>query len=128
MALEGTSAIIAVIAIIVGFILFSVFISIGAKITEKKRTKSQKEKKIPEETEPEFKAVGAVVLDKKAEMFSLGKHHTLEFKVAFMTDEGQTVEMDVSQEVYERLNVSQSGDLVTVNGNFFDFGDGEPIE
>ncbi|MBQ2915694.1 MAG: DUF2500 family protein [Clostridia bacterium] len=80
------------------------------------------------EDTPEFKAVGAVVLDKKAEMFSLGKSHSLKFTVYFLTDDGETVEMDVSQEVYGRLNKSQVGNLVTVNGNFFDFGDGEEIE
>ena len=49
-------------------------------------------------------------------------------KARGMTDDEIDVEYTVSQEVFDRIAVDQVGVLVTVNGNFFDFGDGQEIE
>ena len=81
MPLTG-SAIIAVIAI------FAILIILGSVIYIKlnKPQKTQNEKpneEIITDIEPEFKAVGAVVLGKQATMHVNKKNHYLEFKVSF---------------------------------------------
>ena len=80
--------------------------------------------------EPEFISVGATVLGKGGFHKYYGTkitHHTLLFRVAFMTDDGDEVIFEIPQEIYDRISEGQHGDLVTVNGNFFDFGDGETV-
>jgi hypothetical protein len=52
-----------------------------------------------------------------------GKGFEYRFCVAFLTDDEIDIEYTVSQEVFDRIAVDQVGVLVTVNGNFFDFGD-----
>ncbi len=119
-------------AIGVGFVSFVIISSIVK--TKKYLKGDSKEDSSDEETleevyeEPEMNVIGAVVLGKQSIMWSLGKSHSLEFKVTFMTDNGETVEMNVPQDVYAEIYESQTGDLVTANGNFFYFGQGESVE
>ena len=40
---------------------------------------------------------------------------------------GDIVEYDVPQELFDYINIGQRGTLATVDGEFFDFGDGEEI-
>ena len=47
------------------------------------------------------------------------------FLITFQTVDGELIELPVSQEYFEKINEGQKGTLVIVNGNFFDFGEGE---
>ena len=49
------------------------------------------------------------------------------FLITFETLDGKQMEFPVSQEYFEKIKEEQNGTLVIVNGNFFDFGDGEEI-
>ena len=53
--------------------------------------------------------------------------YKLNFIVTFLTDRGETKEFSVSEETYSRLSEHQTGMLITVDGGFFDFGDGEDV-
>ena len=119
----------AVIAILfVSLLLLLILVaSLRTYMSEKKQNKNNKEE-IFTDDEPEFKVVGAVVLSKHSVMHTTRYEHSVKFRVTFMTDDGEKVEINVPQEIYDEVYESQSGDLVTVNGNFFDFGHGEPIE
>ena len=81
--------------------------------------------------EPDPEIIGARVIAKKIIDGVTGSYRMPEYKmemfVTFLTDDGETVEYEVEREVYERVYVDQTGDLVTLNGQFFDFGDGEEI-
>ena len=85
-----------------------------------------------EEGGEEYVAVPARVVDMKCEGHYEGNakhpHHHVFFNVTFLTDGGETVRYSVGQTVFDRLSLNMTGDLVTVNGNFFDFSKGEPIE
>lgn len=48
--------------------------------------------------------------------------------ITFLLGDGKEVEYAVPPELYERCEENQVGTLVTVNGKFFDFGQGEEIE
>jgi hypothetical protein len=75
-------------------------------------------------------AVGARVISKDFENKVNGTkyvRHSSSFFVTFLTDDGEEKEFKVTRELFDRLYEDQTGTLVTVNGNFFDFGDGEEL-
>lgn len=47
-----------------------------------------------------------------------------EYYVTFLNEDGEEKEYLVSQEFFYNVVKGEEGTLVTVNGNFFDFGDG----
>lgn len=55
-------------------------------------------------------------------------HATYEYFVTFSFENGNEIEYQVCQELYEAIDQGQTGTLVLVNGSFFDFGDGEDVE
>lgn len=46
----------------------------------------------------------------------------------FILENGEDVEYEISQDWYEKIEKEQSGILVTINGKFFSFGEGEDFE
>ena len=50
-----------------------------------------------------------------------------QYFITFEMQDGTEKEFMVSQELFEKINEEQTGTLVTVNGLFFDFGDGEEV-
>ena len=47
-----------------------------------------------------------------------------EYFVTFLNEDGEEKEYPVSQEFFYNVAKGEEGTLITVNGNFFDFGDG----
>ena len=82
--------------------------------------------------EPEFVSVGAKVVGIGEFNSYNGSPKMLKYKrlyrVAFLTDEDEELVFEVPKELHDRVSEGQHGNLITVNGNFFDFGDGEDIE
>ena len=78
---------------------------------------------------PEPEAIGARVLDMRVVTGMVGTAKRpstgASFLVTFLTDGGERVEYPVPEELYVTLETDQAGTLVTLNGGFFDFGDGE---
>ena len=83
-------------------------------------------------SDEEYVAIPARVMDMKCEGKGAGNaknpHYHVFYNVTFLTDHGETVAYSVGKEVFDRLSIHMTGDLVTVNGNFFDFSKGEEIE
>ena len=75
-------------------------------------------------------SIGARVTDKHIRKTYMGRGRGFEYRfcVGFLTDDEIDIEYTVSQEVFDRIAVDQVGVLVTVNGSFFDFGDGESVQ
>lgn len=82
--------------------------------------------------EPEYFSIGARVINKRADILQTGSYYTpshkIEFWVTFLRDDGITKEFSVSEEMYNGCQLYQIGTLVTINDDFFDFGDGEEID
>ena len=83
---------------------------------------------------PPIDAVNAVVLSKDILMEKnvvspekIVRTHKLIYNVQFSTEDGNIVEYDVPQELFDYISIGQRGTLATVDGEFFDFGDGEEI-
>jgi len=76
-------------------------------------------------------AIGAVVVSKRANIQNMGgakyPHSKLCCYATFSTDAGETVEYSIPQEVYNLIKENDYGTIVTVDGNFFAFGDGEVV-
>ena len=51
-----------------------------------------------------------------------------EYFATFTLENGDEIEYQISQELYEKIEENQVGTLVTISGNFFTFGDGEEIQ
>ena len=107
-------------AVIVTAMLIALFIRVTIK--EKQRLDNIKsEFERPVEL-PQITAGNAVVTDKRIEMEKIDIYsHRLIYKVAFLT------EHSITEEQFNSCDIGQRGTLATVNGDFFDFGDGEPI-
>ena len=48
--------------------------------------------------------------------------------MTFLTDDGDEQTYNVSQELFDKTNVGDVASLVTINGTFLDFSDGEDVE
>ena len=49
------------------------------------------------------------------------------YEITFLTKDGNTLSYGVPKELYNSLTEGTAGNLVTQDGDFFDFGDGESI-
>ncbi len=120
-----------------GILLIGVAVMVSVAVPSIKQaffpSKKQLEKTFNEPIEeipPEI--IGARVTDKRTAVASTGSvkspNHEIVFFVSFLTDDGETREYRVTQEIFEKCEIYQTGDLVTYDGIFFDFGEGEEIK
>ncbi len=87
-------------------------------------------KELMSETELEPVGIGARVIGKRTELSYKGikiPEHSIVYIVSFLTDKGETKEYSVTEDIYNSLFEHDTGTLVTINDNFFDFGKGESI-
>ena len=117
------------ILILAIFVVMFAALAIGGKKAKKQQEAIDEE--ILSEPTPEPFAEYARVVSKRMEESYGGTpkmpRYKLMFIVTFLTDGGETKEFSVSEETYGRINEHQAGMLITIDGNFFDFGDGEEI-
>ena len=84
------------------------------------------------DTEPyELSTVEATVCKKRICGVHVGpsklpKYATI-YEMTFITEDGSKVSYSVPEELYENTPEGKAGTLVTQNGEFFDFGEGEDI-
>lgn len=82
--------------------------------------------------EPETEFFDATVKSKRIYKRFIGEirvqRAVYEYFATFVLENGEEVEYDVGQQLYEQISEGQTGTLVLVNGNFFSFGDGEDVE
>ena len=79
-------------------------------------------------TLPEPVAKTARVIDKRFSSDVIGTKSVKQvssFFVTFFTEDGETVEYPIPEEIFLQIEKGQESTLVTVDGQFFDFGDGE---
>lgn len=95
----------------------------------KERRKQLKE--LISESEPEPIGIGARVIGKRTEISYNGikiPEHSIIYFVSFLTDNGEDKEYSVTMDIYNRLSEHDTGTLITINDNFFDFGKGEIVK
>ena len=112
--------------LLIGLLLFFYFLFEYPKDKEKERLR--REKVLEEyEKEPEYLFTQAKILSKEKKAYYVGvKLPKLveEYSIRLLTEEGEERHYRVREEVYSRIEKGQKGTIVTVNGNFFDLGDG----
>ena len=126
------------IALIWGGVLFWYFKFQYPKDKEKERIRNQQreeEYRKAFETEPEY-------IFKQAKITAMRNHVSYrtnlampamptkidEYFVTFLSEDGEEKEYIVSQEFFYNVVEGEEGTLITVNGNFFDFGEGIDVE
>ena len=118
------------ISIVVGVLIIVAGLIFGIKASIKQE-RLRREKVLEEyEKQPEYAFCQATVLESKKVVYYTGvniSRQVAECTVVFQTEEGEKLKFQLREEVFDRLEKGQKGTLVTVNGNFFDFGDGEEV-
>ncbi len=136
---EEIGNLIITITITVGIITLVAFLIYYIKVEapkEREKERIRRQKVLEEyEKEPEYVFMQARVQSKRRSDYYKTELRmpqlpalVNEFYITFETEDNKTTEFPVRQEIYEDITEGQEGTLVTVNGNFFDFGIGEEIE
>ena len=114
-----------VVMVILGI---SIVLIAGFTISELKKRKNFAFEDIPE---PEVVVKKAEVISKYVDTKRTGSYrqpsHHLVYRVIFRTENGETKEYSVPVEIYNACEPHITGDLVTVDGEFLVFGEGEDI-
>lgn len=74
--------------------------------------------------------IKARVIGKRTEISYKGikiPEHNIVYIVSFLTYNGESKEYSVTKDIYNSISEDDTGTLVTINDNFFDFGNGEEI-
>ena len=131
MDMETVLAIVlAIVSVMVFLAVFIVPIALLVLKEEKKQAESEpSEDALQEPAGTRF--VRAKVLQKKINHYyykglNLPKNES-SFVLVFETEKGETEEYPVPQEFFMQTEEGQEGTLVTINGMFFDFGEGQDI-
>ena len=118
----------------VGFVFIAGMAVWFSREMSKERAKHQQAVEEMEQMEeedyalPEAVAVNARVIDKRFSSDVIGTKSVKQvssYFVTFFTENGETVEYSVPEELFLAIEKGQESTLVTVDGQFFDFGDGE---
>ena len=117
-------------AMILGFIIF--IVSTIRNSSNPANVSPETYEALDEEIEePEPEAVGAVVISKRMDGEWGGNVNTPHYNdcyfVTFLTDAGETKEFRVGKETFDAVYEGQGSTLITVDGKFFAFDDGEEI-
>lgn len=83
-------------------------------------------------TLPKLDTVRAKVIAKDCELLKFGSKnhsgHKIIYWAEFLTVENRTVKYEITEDIFDSINLHQTGTLATAEGRFFYFGDGEPVE
>ena len=126
-----------ILVLILGIFLFIYIKYLYPKENEAMRIREQQkeeEYKRIFETEPEYIFKQAKIVDMRNHVSYLTNlanpampSKLDEYFVTFLNEDGEEKEYPVSQEFFYNVVKGEEGTLITVNGNFFDFGDGVDI-
>ncbi len=105
---------------------------------EQKKERLRKEKEWEEweesEKEPEYTFINAKVVRARKYIYQkmdwsmpMLPVQVDEYYATFLLETGEEIEYKIPEELFFTLVEGEEGTLVTVNGNFFDFGSGEEI-
>ncbi|MBR4071160.1 MAG: DUF2500 family protein [Clostridia bacterium] len=124
-----------ILTLVIGAVIIAIGIFVMAMLRNaadpSKYQKDQYEALENEVEETESDVIGAVVLSKNMTGYWSGSAQTPHYNdcylVTFQTDDGDKREYSVSKETFDKLYEGQASTLVTVDGEFFAFEDGEEI-
>ena len=114
-----------VLMILIGSGIVSIAVSTFLELRKRKNYSYE------EPLQPDVVVKKATVISKYVDTERTGSYrnpsHNLVYHVAFKTENNEIREYSVGEDIYNWCEPQLTADLVTVNGNFFDFGEGEDI-
>ncbi len=124
-----------ILTVIIGAVIIAIGIFVMATLRNAADpSKYQKEKYEALEDEVEEingETIGAVAISKEVKGAWIGNiktpHYVEGYFVTFLTDDGDKREYQVGKETFDSIYEGQASTLVTVDGEFFAFEDGEEI-
>ncbi len=120
---DELSFVVVMVIIFLGIILIACL-----TIAELKKRKNFAFEDVPE---PDVVVKKAEVISKYVDTKRTGSYkypnHHLVYRVIFKTENGETKEYSVPIDIFNACKPHITGDLVTVDGDFLDFGEGEDI-
>ena len=120
---DELSFVVVMVIIVLGIILIA-----GLTIAELKKRKNFAFEDVPE---PDVVVKKAEVISKYVDTKRTGSYrqpnHHLVYRVIFRTENGETKEYSVPVDIFNACEPHITGDLVTVDGDFLDFGEGEDL-
>ena len=108
-------------------LLFIVFSVAHTKKQQKKELEALEEKIETEGEGLPFEEIHATLLNKFADIDQSGKYHRSIYVAEFLTDDGEQMVLEITEEAFKRLQPNETGLLVTLHGKFYDFGDGSDV-
>ncbi len=108
-------------------LLFIVFAILHTRKQQRKEIQALEEKLEAEADALPFEETHATLLQKCADIDSSGKYHRSVYAAEFLTDDGERVTLEITEEAFQRIQPQETGLLITLNGKFYDFGDGSEI-
>ena len=129
-------SVLVIIAIAAGFVALFIYAVREDQGEKLERAKYAPESSLEDDNEDEANlplpdVIGAKVIKKQVGGETLGvkiPKYKAYFWMTFLTDDGEEVTFEVSQELFDKTNVGDVASLVTINGTFLDFSDGEDVE
>ena len=108
-------------------LLFIVFAIVHTRKQQKKELQALEEKIEAEAEDLPFEETRATLLQKFADIDSSGKYHRQIYAAEFLTDDGERVTLEITEEAFQKIQPQETGLLITLNGKFYDFGDGSDV-
>ncbi len=120
---DELSLIVLMVILGIGIVLIAVL-----TVVELKKRKNCTFEDLPESEVVVKKAevISKYVDTKRTGSYRQPNHH-LVYRVIFRTENGETIEYSVPIEIFNACEPHITGDLVTVDGDFLDFGEGEDL-
>ncbi len=125
---ESNAFLILFIALLLLLLVFTIVKPLVHTRKENERKIQEMEQRIANrENELPFAEIHATVLQKRADIDQSGKYHREVYAAEFLTDDGERLTLEITEEAFQKIEPQQSGLLITLQGKFYDFGDGSDI-
>ena len=117
--------------VVVTFVVVAILLFFQCRKDKKEQLLRQQKNEEEYAKEPEYEFHQAQVIERKKLVYYAGvrmPQQVIECKITFRLENGETIIYQLREELFDKIEDNQRGTLVTVNGNFFDFGDGEEMQ
>ena len=125
----GTNLILLIPAVVIplAFVLMLIGFAVRTRKENERMTEAMEQRISEGEEDLPFEETNATVLQKRADIDQSGKYHRQIYAAEFLTDDGRRVTLEISEEAFQKIQPQETGLLITLNGKFYDFGDGSDV-
>ncbi len=125
----GTNLILLIPAVVIplAFVLMLIGFAVRTRKENERMTEAMEQRISEGEEDLPFEETNATVLQKRADIDQSGKYHRQVYAAEFLTDDGRRVTLEITEEAFQKIQPQETGLLITLDGKFYDFGDGSDV-